>query len=51
MNKFFLLLIPLTILIIVLSYSGCKNQIPEEHPDEYTGSQSCRSCHEEFYRL
>ena len=46
-----MLLIPLTILIIVLSWSGCKNQIPEESPDEYTGSQSCRSCHEEFYGL
>jgi len=46
-----LLLIPLTILIIVLSWSGCKNQNRKESLNEYTGSQSCRSCHEEFYGL
>jgi len=46
-----LLLIPLTILIIVLSWSGCKNQNREESLNEYTGSQSCRSCHEKFYQL
>ena len=41
----------MTILIIVLSYSGCKNQNREETLNEYTGSQSCRGCHEEFYQL
>ena len=51
MNKFFFLLCSLTILIILLSYPGCKNQKPEKTPNEYTGSQSCRSCHEEFYEL
>ena len=50
-NKFLLLLIPLTILIIILSYSGCKNQNRKETSNKYIGSQSCRSCHEEFYGL
>lgn len=50
-NKFFLLLIPSTLLIIALSWSGCKNQNREETLNKYTGSQSCRSCHEEFYEL
>ena len=50
-NTILILLIPFAILIIVFSWSGCKNQSHEEIPSEYTGSQSCRSCHEEFHQL
>jgi len=37
--------------LVVLSVFSCSKRTPKENEDAFSGSESCRKCHERFYQL
>lgn len=47
-RKFFGLVV---MFLVVAGFFSCKQRAPKEVVNEYSGSESCRECHENFYQL